>query len=156
MLLLTTADGKKALECLMSAFTCPEWKWDTTLLSVHWPELITWPHSTTAVGGWGWAKSVIVSYNVKAESQKYLVSSANIYILFVSLIYIVIITKYCMHTENAILNRILCFSLSVLGPCCCSICEDSCLVLLMYRRLWKCQAPQGGWKPMGNIPIFFL
>lgn len=32
VLVFLTADGKKAVECLASAFTCPEWKWD--ILSV--------------------------------------------------------------------------------------------------------------------------
>lgn len=45
--LFTAADGKRALECLTSVFKCPEWKWARTLTSVHWPELITWSHSTT-------------------------------------------------------------------------------------------------------------
>lgn len=56
------------------------------------------------------AKGATPSYAVKAEIQKYLVSSANVYILSVSLIYTAIITNYCMHVENTILNGTLCIS----------------------------------------------
>lgn len=34
-MLFTIADGKKALECLESAFKCHEWKWDITFTPVH-------------------------------------------------------------------------------------------------------------------------
>lgn len=102
MLLFSIAGGKNALEYLKSAFKCPEWKWDITFTSVHRPELTTWPHSTTKR-----PKSAIPLYVVKAKSQKYFMSSANVYILFVSLIDTVVITKYYTHMENMVLNNTL-------------------------------------------------
>lgn len=53
---------------------------------------------------------MIPSHALKAESQKYLVSSAKVYIPFVSLVHTVIIAKYDMHVEDTVLNSTLCSS----------------------------------------------
>lgn len=104
MLLFSIAGGKNALECLKSALKCPEWKWDITFTSVHRPELATWSHSTTKR-----PKSAIPLYVVKAKSQKYFVSSANVYILFVSLLTQSLLQNIT-HMENVVLNNTLCIS----------------------------------------------
>lgn len=68
---------------------------------MYWSELITSSHLTVKE-----PKGVFSSYALRAKNC--LVSGANVYVLFVSLIFTVIITEYYMHVENTVLNS---------GPC---------------------------------------